>query len=300
MATDSTGAGGVPGPDNNIILVIEDDEHTSRLERFVLEAEGYSVTCVDSGEDALQMLPTTSPTLIILGILHPDMDRFTTCQKIRESSQVPIIMVTAEGRDEDKIRGLEMGADDYITKPFSTDELATRVKSVLRRIHNSRTKSLATRPHLPEPDMSFLDELEESTEPGEATENFSEEISDESGKKSKSKDKKSSSNGASPDQAAKTEIYEGNVKLVVETKGAIKNMVEFVDTLRENPQFHLLRMVSNAKRDGMDVWLRLREPNPLRTTLLAARGVKKVEAVDQAELDPETGVETRVLKVSLD
>lgn len=300
MATDSTGAGGVPGSDSNIILVIEDDEHTSRLERFVLEGEGYSVTCVVSGEDALQMLPTTAPTLIILGISLPNMDGFTTCQKIRESSQVPIIMVTAEGRDEDKIRGLEMGADDYITKPFSTDELATRVKSLLRRIHNSHTKSLATRPRLPEPDMSFLDELEESTELVEETENLSDEISAKSGKKSKSKDKKSSSNGTSPDQHAKTESYEGNVKLVVETNGAIKNMVEFVDTLRENPQFHLLRMVSNAKRDGMDVWLRLREPNPLRTTLLAARGVKKVEAVDQAELDPETGVETRILKVSLD
>jgi len=95
------------------------------------------------------------------------------------------------------------------------------------------------------------------------------------------------------------ENYEGAVKLVVVTTGAIKDMVDFVDALREHPQFHLLRMVSNARRDGMDVWLRLREPNPLRITLLAAKGVTKVEAVERAELDPETGAETTVLKVSL-
>ena len=86
----------------------------------------------------------------------------------------------------------------------------------------------------------------------------------------------------------------------METRGAIKNMVGFVDTLRDNPQFHLLRMVSNAQRDGMDIWLRLREPNPLRATLLEANGVTNVEVMDSVDLDPETGAETRVLKVSLD
>ena len=90
------------------------------------------------------------------------------------------------------------------------------------------------------------------------------------------------------------------MKLVVETTGAIKNMVEFVDSLRENPQFHLLRMVSNSRRDGMDVWIRLRSPDPLRTTLLATTGVSKVEAVESSELDPETGAETPILKVSLE
>jgi hypothetical protein len=77
-------------------------------------------------------------------------------------------------------------------------------------------------------------------------------------------------------------------------------MVDFVDALREYPEFHLLRMVSNARRDGMDVWIRLREPIPLKTTLLAASGVTKVEELEEAEVDPDTGTETIVLGVSLD
>ncbi|MBO19210.1 MAG: hypothetical protein CL732_01550 [Chloroflexi bacterium] len=263
MATGHTEVGGVTGPGSNMILVVEDDERTSRLERFVLEEEGYSVTCVNNGEDALLSLHTTSPTLILLDIVLPQMDGFTTCQKIRESSQVPIIMVTAEGRDEDKVRGLEMGADDYITKPFSTNELAARVNAVLRRINASKKASLADRPRRSEPDMSFLDQDQGSAGP-------SEEPADDA-----------------PDQdESSVENYEGSVKLVVEAKGEIRNMAEFMDTLRENPEFHLLRMVSNAKRDGMDVWLRLRQPNPLKATLLNAAGVATVEDVDDAEVDP--------------
>ena len=104
--------------------------------------------------------------------------------------------------------------------------------------------------------------------------------------------------GQDQDQA-NGENYEGAVKLIVETTGAIKDMLAFVDALREHPQFQLLRMVSNAQRDGMDVWLRLREPNPLRTTLLEAKGVTNVEAVENVELDPDTGAETSVLKVFL-
>jgi DNA-binding response OmpR family regulator len=78
------------------------------------------------------MLPNTTPSLVLLDVMLPQTDGFTTCQKIRESSEVPIIMVTAMDRDEDKVRGLEIGADHYITKPLSTHELASRVKSVLR------------------------------------------------------------------------------------------------------------------------------------------------------------------------
>ena len=78
------------------------------------------------------MLPNTTPSLVLLDVMLPQTDGFTTCQKIRESSEVRIIMVTAMDRDEDKVRGLEIGADHYITKPLSTHELASRVKSVLR------------------------------------------------------------------------------------------------------------------------------------------------------------------------
>ena len=280
MAMDSTGTFSDPIPDGKVILVVDDDERTSRLERFVLEEEGYTVVCAGSGEEALKMLVTTSPTLVLLDIWLPKMDGFVTCQKIREISQVPIIILTGEGREEEKIRGLEMGADDYITKPFSVNELTARVRAVLRRSHSGRPKTAAARTGPSEPDMSYLEELTERNV--WRSEDISEKTSSQE-----------------EEEQPVDENYEGAVKLVVVTTGAIKDMVDFVDALREHPQFHLLRMVSNARRDGMDVWLRLREPNPLRITLLAAKGVTKVEAVEKAELDPETGAETRVLKVSL-
>ena len=94
MAMDSTETGSVPGAEDYVILIVDDDERTSRLERFVLEEEGFTVACVGSGEEALETLPTTVPSLILLDIGLPQMDGFMTCQKIRETSQVPIIMVT--------------------------------------------------------------------------------------------------------------------------------------------------------------------------------------------------------------
>ena len=102
-----------------------------------------------------------------------------------------------------------------------------------------------------------------------------------------------------PDAATvpiKHENYEGPVRLAVLTTGAIKGMIKFVEALRENRQIHLLKTMSDSKRDGMDIWLRLRSPNPLRTTLLALPGVTKVEAGEQ----PETEASTPVLKVLLD
>ena len=141
MALGSSESGGLIASNGGMVLLVEDDDRISRLERFVLEQVGYRVACVGTGEEALEMLPNTAPSLVLLGAMLPQMDGFTACQKIRESSQVPIIMVTAMDRDEDKVRGLEMGADDYITKPFSTHELASRVKSVLRRTKTNRTKT---------------------------------------------------------------------------------------------------------------------------------------------------------------
>jgi len=102
-----------------------------------------------------------------------------------------------------------------------------------------------------------------------------------------------------PDAATvpiKHENYEGPVRLAVLTTGAIKGMIKFVEALRENRQIHLLKTMSDSKRDGMDIWLRLRSPNPLRTTLLALPGVTKVESGEQ----PETEASTPVLKVLLD
>ncbi len=115
------------------VLLVEDDPRVLRLEQMVLEKEGFSVVGVGSGEEALEMLAEITPSLIVLDLGLPGIDGFTACSRIREFSQVSIIMVTGKDFNEDKVRGLDLGADDYITKPFSPNELAARVKAALRR-----------------------------------------------------------------------------------------------------------------------------------------------------------------------
>ncbi len=115
------------------VLVVEDDPRILRLEQMVLEKEGYTVLTAGSGEEALDTLAEISPSLVVLDIGLPGMDGFATCYRIREFSQVSVIMVTRRDFNEDKVKGLEIGADDYITKPFSPNELAARVKASLRR-----------------------------------------------------------------------------------------------------------------------------------------------------------------------
>lgn len=115
------------------VLVVEDDPRVLRLEQLVLEKEGYTVVTAGTGEEALDTLAEISPSLVVLDIGLPGMDGFTACRRIREFSQVSIIMVTGRDFNEDKINGLEVGADDYVTKPFSPNELAARVKAALRR-----------------------------------------------------------------------------------------------------------------------------------------------------------------------
>jgi DNA-binding response OmpR family regulator len=115
------------------VLLVEDDPRILRLEQMVLEKEGFTVLAAGTGEEALETLAEISPSLIVLDISLPGMNGFTACYQIREVSQVPIIMVTARGVNEDKIKGLEIGADDYMTKPFSPNELTARVKATLRR-----------------------------------------------------------------------------------------------------------------------------------------------------------------------
>lgn len=121
------------------ILVVDDDARTLRMIRRVLELEGYQMLTAGDGESALGILDKKSPQLVLLDIIMPDMDGFTVCRNIREFSQVPIIMVTARDNEEEKIEGLNAGADDYITKPFSVKELVARVRAVLRRSRLSDT-----------------------------------------------------------------------------------------------------------------------------------------------------------------
>lgn len=280
------------------ILVVEDDKHTSRLNRSILEDEGYSVACAGSGEEALNMLKATTPSLVLLDVILPEMDGFDTYEKIREQSSVPIIFVSTEDRDEDMVRCLDMGADDYIAKPFSTTELATRVKAVLRRTSSNRLAAVVTRPATDEPDLASLDEADETeVSATEIRSKFKAGFEDPSFIDLESSN---GSNGSSPDSSRNEQNYEGVVKLIVQTAGEIKNMLKFVGTLRENPQFHLLRVVSNPRRDGMNVSLRLRRPTPLASVLLSSSDVSKVETLEEFEIDPESGAKMSILKVFLD
>jgi DNA-binding response OmpR family regulator len=131
----STGKRGVIMPSKNTsVLVVDDDIRMLRMMKRVLELEGFQVLVASSGEASLKIFEKETPDLVLLDIMMPDMDGYAVCQHIREFSQVPIIMVTAKGDDKEKVEGLDIGADDYVTKPFSASELAARVRAVLRRI----------------------------------------------------------------------------------------------------------------------------------------------------------------------
>ena len=119
------------------ILVVEDDETVRDVVQRYLERDGYEVTALDRGADALVAVGQLNPDLIILDIMLPDMSGIDVCRQLRRTSPVPIIMVTALGEEADRVLGLEVGADDYVTKPFSPRELALRVASVLRRASSS-------------------------------------------------------------------------------------------------------------------------------------------------------------------
>ncbi|WP_052889592.1 response regulator transcription factor [Thermogemmatispora carboxidivorans] len=115
------------------ILCVDDDPHLLRLVSRNLELEGYAILTASDGEQALTVFKEQQPDLILLDVMMPRLDGFSVCQRVREYSGVPIILLTARGQDQDKVRGLDLGADDYLTKPFSIEELLARVRAVLRR-----------------------------------------------------------------------------------------------------------------------------------------------------------------------
>ena len=115
------------------ILVVEDEKLIVKGIKFSLEQDGMEVTAAYDGEEALQYIKEGNFDLVVLDVMLPKMDGLQVCQQVREFSQIPIIMVTAKGEDMDKIMGLTLGADDYITKPFNPLELVARVKTQLRR-----------------------------------------------------------------------------------------------------------------------------------------------------------------------
>lgn len=115
------------------ILIVDDDENICELLRLYLEKDGFQTIVVDDGDAAIKTALSDSPALILLDIMLPKMDGWQVCREIRKYSSVPIIMLTAKGEVFDKVLGLELGADDYVTKPFEAKEVVARVKAVLRR-----------------------------------------------------------------------------------------------------------------------------------------------------------------------
>ena len=118
---------------NEKILVVDDDVNICELLRLYLEKEGYTVSIVNDGESAVKSFGEIQPDLMLLDIMLPRLDGWQVCRELRKTMKMPIIMLTAKGETEDKVSGLEMGADDYIVKPFEVKELLARVHAVLRR-----------------------------------------------------------------------------------------------------------------------------------------------------------------------
>ena len=115
------------------VLVVDDEKLIVKGIRFSLEQDGMEVECAYDGEEALKLATENAYDMILLDLMLPEMDGFEVCQRIREFSNVPIVMLTAKGDDMDKILGLEYGADDYITKPFNILEVKARIKAIMRR-----------------------------------------------------------------------------------------------------------------------------------------------------------------------
>lgn len=115
------------------ILLVDDERKITELARLYLENENYRVSAVHDGESALHAFQTKAPNLIVLDLMLPKVDGYEVCRRVRAQSDVPILMLTARDEDVDKIVGLELGADDYLTKPFNPRELVARIKAILRR-----------------------------------------------------------------------------------------------------------------------------------------------------------------------
>ena len=115
------------------IMVVDDDPNIRELVRLYLEKEGFEVTCAERGDEAVKMFRATPPNLMLLDVMLPGMDGWQVCREVRKISNIPIIMLTAKDETFDKVLGLELGADDYVVKPFDSKEVVARIKAVLRR-----------------------------------------------------------------------------------------------------------------------------------------------------------------------
>ena len=124
------------------ILIVDDDVNICELLRLYLEKEGFQTVIVNDGESAITVFKEEQPDIVLLDIMLPLLDGWQVCREIRKFSDKPIIMITAKGETFDKVLGLELGADDYISKPFETKEVVARIKAVLRRSSPSQSQSI--------------------------------------------------------------------------------------------------------------------------------------------------------------
>lgn len=128
------------------ILVVDDEQRIIDLARMYLEQDGFRVTSATNGTAAKRMILQERPNLVVLDLMLPGMDGLEVCRRVREESDVPIIMLTARNDDIDKIVGLELGADDYLTKPFNPRELVARIRAILRRADRAASREEAPAP----------------------------------------------------------------------------------------------------------------------------------------------------------
>ncbi|MBM7622823.1 response regulator transcription factor [Sporohalobacter salinus] len=125
---------------NSMILIIDDDKNICQILEDYLKYEGFETEIAYTGKEGLKKIEEENPNLIILDIMLPEMDGWEVCQQLRPESDIPILMLSAKTKDTDKITGLELGADDYVTKPFSPKEVVSRVKAILRRVKADKEK----------------------------------------------------------------------------------------------------------------------------------------------------------------
>lgn len=137
---------------NNKVLIVDDDENIVELIKLYFEKDGFDTVTANDGKKAVELFKSKAPSIVILDVMMPEMDGWQVCREIRRISNIPIIMLTAKGETFDKVLGLELGADDYMVKPFEPKELIARVKAVLRR---SDTKETSTEKEVVFPNLTI-------------------------------------------------------------------------------------------------------------------------------------------------
>ena len=140
------------GP-KKLVLVVDDEQRIRRFVRMNLELEGYEVIEAADGLEALDLVREQLPAVVLLDVAMPRMDGFEALEYIRQISEVPVIILTVKGEEEDRVRGLDLGADDYVTKPFSPRELASRIRAILRRVESASVET--AEPLLIDEDLSI-------------------------------------------------------------------------------------------------------------------------------------------------